>query len=188
MGAPTADIFSCPPPQPSWRMKAGMGHRAGIPVFTHTPGPARLMGDLIGRPPAGFQARPTQIRASPAPHAACERIRWDPFAQARYARMGVHTGCVVLYRPCRAPHNQWLVAGKQVGPKNGLPENPGRMAGMGPCGEKLHEKTPAEAGQSSAIGKGVMRCRRQRLKRRPNKKNPARPCHGGRERGGMFIS
>ena len=118
-------------------MKAGMGHRAGIPVFTHTPGPARLMGDLNGRPPAGFQARPTQIRASPAPHAACERIRWDPFAQARYARMGVHTGCVVLYRPCRAPHNQWLVAGKQVGPKNGLPENPGRMAGDGAVRRKI---------------------------------------------------
>ena len=118
-------------------MKAGMGHRAGIPVITRTPDPARLMWHLTGRPPAGFQGRPTQIRASPAPHSACERIHWDPFARARYARMGVHTGRVGLYSACRVPHNQWLVGGNQVGPKNGLPENPGRMAGDGAVRRKV---------------------------------------------------
>ena len=118
-------------------MKAGMGHRAGIPVITRTPDPARLMWHLTGRPPAGFQGRPTQIRASPAPHSACERIHWDPFARAWYARMGVHTGRVGLYMHCRVPHNQWLVGGNQVGPKNGLPENPGRMAGDGAVRRKV---------------------------------------------------
>ena len=163
LGAPTADIFPCPPRDP-----ALMAHESGD-------GPSRGYSRVHTHPRPGapdggpYWASSSRLPGEADPNSCLPSTPCGMHARESAGILSRRPGMrvwactlVVWYSTDTVEHhttNGWWLASRW-GRKMASPRIRAAWRGMGPCGEKLHEKTPAEAGQSSAIGKGMRRCRR----------------------------